>query len=411
MFDNVVDGIKWVETRQRFRPKTSLEPMKNAFKLSKLNLDNIKKIQIGGTNGKGSTAAFCSYLGIYNNLKVGTFTSPYLIKFNERIKINMQDISDEDLLDCLNFVCDLNETYMSKYNESLSFFELITLMAFYHFALKEVDLMIIEIGIGGLLDATSVLNYDCNLISSVGFDHMKQLGQSRDEIAVNICGMIKPGNHLISTVDKEIEPWYVFFCLVMGATFLWVDPNTIETISHNPHIIKYQNREFEISLLGSFQKDNAILAYLGFKYLYPDADEHECKLALKNTIWAGRLEQIRPNIFLDGAHNISAIEALVSSAKQLFEGKKIAVIFSTLGDKEAQKMINYLDENVNLLAVCAFNDERFKPLDKLEGVKHYFADFASAYAFVEKSENDIIIITGSIHFIGQVKKGFLANDY
>jgi len=399
MFNNLVDAISWVEHKQKFRPKTSLDYIKQAFEFSKIKLDHIKKIQVGGTNGKGSTCAFLSTILMENNLKVGTFTSPYLIKFNERIRINMLPIDDNELLSLLNWVYHFESQYHLTYDVSLSFFEIITLMAFKYFADEKVDVMVIEIGIGGLLDATSILNYDLNLIASVGFDHMPQLGSSLESIAENILGMLKPDNTLISTVNQEMFDFFQKYCQQAKVKFIWINPDDYTLNDEGDLIIDDIN--YPLSLKGTFQKDNALLALNAAKYLYPNIFDETIKNGLSKTNFAGRMEHIRQNIYIDGAHNISAVQQLVKTIKHFYKGE-VGVIFSSLGDKEIDKMIKHLKENVKEVVICAFDDVRYKPI-AYEQLTLY-PNFDSALNYLQTKNYDYIIVTGSIHFIGQVKK-------
>lgn len=191
MFNLLKDAIHWIETRTKFRPKTSLDYIDNALKMMNVNLDLIKKIHVTGTNGKGSVSMYLTHIFKFNGYKVGTFISPYLMRFNERIKINGQDIDDDSLLQLINKIFTFNEVYHEKTGQSLSFFELMTLMSIQMFSDEKVDLMIMEVGIGGLLDATNILNYDASVITNIGFDHMKQLGNTLEEISFNKLGIVK----------------------------------------------------------------------------------------------------------------------------------------------------------------------------------------------------------------------------
>ena len=203
-FNNLTDSLNWLESQTKFKKKESLEPMKKALDLLNINLDNIKKIHVGGTNGKGSTSAFLTNILISNNLKVGTFTSPYLIKFNERIKVNNENINDDDLLNLINEIYNFNELLFDKEGYHLSFFELLTLMAFKYFSELKLDVIIMEIGIGGRLDATNIINYDATIITSIGLDHIKVLGSTIEEIAKEKLGALKRGGILIANPPKEL---------------------------------------------------------------------------------------------------------------------------------------------------------------------------------------------------------------
>ncbi|HHX78398.1 MAG TPA: bifunctional folylpolyglutamate synthase/dihydrofolate synthase, partial [Acholeplasmataceae bacterium] len=218
MFYNIDDAINWVVRQTKFREKTDLSIMKEAFKMLNINLDEIKKIHLAGTNGKGSTGAFLSEILVSNNYKVGWFTSPYLVKFNERVKINNLDINDNDLLKYINYFYDFNEALYLKNNVKLSFFEILTLLSFKYFKDNNVDVMLIEVGIGGRLDATNIINYDVSIITSIGFDHMQQLGDTLESIAYEKVAILKKHGYLITNVNESLKKLMINYSKDLNAT-------------------------------------------------------------------------------------------------------------------------------------------------------------------------------------------------
>lgn len=407
MFNTVNEGIAWIESQIRFRPKTSLDPMRRAFELMSLSLTNIKKIHVTGTNGKGSVCMYLTSILLHQGLKVGTYTSPYLVMFNERIMLNGHPIDDLTLLKSINEVYELSVLYQETYQETLSFFELMTLMAMNYFHDNEVDVMIMEVGIGGLLDATNILNYDVSLITNVGMDHMKQLGNTLESIAGNKLGILKTGNHLITTIQPELYEQVRKHANQVGATFEIIDTNQIKTLSEIPHTIEYQNEAYHLSLLGHYQKDNAVLALKAAQYLYPKMDLKMVKEAFGKTNHPGRLEYISNHIMIDGAHNTHAIDALIESLQTTFKKYHVHVLFASLADKEPEAMIKRLKPYVTSIVTTAFPDPRYVNLSTL-GFTH-FNDPKEAlmYMIGNKGDDDIILITGSLHFIGYMKKEIL----
>ncbi|PKK96625.1 MAG: bifunctional folylpolyglutamate synthase/dihydrofolate synthase, partial [Tenericutes bacterium HGW-Tenericutes-3] len=157
MLKNIGEAITWIESQVRFKPKADLKRMTSAYRRLRIDLSGIKKIHVAGTNGKGSVCAYISHILIESGYKVGTYTSPYLISFNERIRYQFQNIDDKDLYELILSIYFFNQSFEKSYGESLSFFELLTLMSFMYFEKMKVDVMVIEVGIGGLLDATNIL--------------------------------------------------------------------------------------------------------------------------------------------------------------------------------------------------------------------------------------------------------------
>jgi dihydrofolate synthase / folylpolyglutamate synthase len=411
MFNHLNDAIFWIENRFKFRPKTDLIKMKNAYDMLNLDLGHIKKIHVAGTNGKGSVASFISHILIENNLKVGTFTSPYLVSFNERIRYQFENISDDDLLNLINYIYDFNEKYLEIYLEPLSFFELLTLMSLIYFHQMNVDVIVMEVGIGGLLDATNILNYDLSLIVSIGYDHMKQLGDTLESIALNKLGILKKNNHLITTVDEKLYELFNDYAKNVGASISFLNYKDITILSYNPITYLYKGIKYQLNLLGNYQILNSLLSIEAVFYLYPTIDTLTVQKALLKAKWDARLEKIAHHVYLDGAHNIDAIISLGEIKKSLFHDKKVYVIFSALKDKDISLMLNELKKFSHEVILTSFEDERFD-LDELK--KYPFLvieDFMKSYQYVlDKFDDDsVLMITGSLHFAGYVKKLALSN--
>ena len=408
-FRTLKQGIEWIETRIKFKPKTDLSKMHEAILMLGTKNDFLR-IHVAGTNGKGSTTSFVSNILMCSGYKVGTFLSPYLVKFNERIRINMVEIGDDDLLRLINFIFEFNEQFTIKNGESLSFFELLTLLALKHFNEVGCNAVVMEVGLGGLLDSTNALTYDLSLITNIGFDHMKQLGDTLESIAYNKLGILKKDGILVSTVDERLLPQFIKFAKEKHAKFIHISANDISIISHNPLKFKYMYLVFEPKLLGDYQSSNASLAIKGIKELGLDISDRQIIDGINQTTNPGRLEilSLRPLVIIDGAHNIHGIDALVSAIKTMSTGN-IWVIFSSLKDKNPVQMLNRLDTISDNIILTTFDDPRVLSVTDVLMEKNnvlFIKDYKTAYKYVKKnmSENDTILITGSIHFIGYVKK-------
>ena len=403
MFKELHDGIQWIESQLKFKPKSDLDRMHRAFDALHLDLSHIKKIHVAGTNGKGSVCSYLTHILMKQGLKVGTYTSPYLLVFNERIKLNFENIKDDDLLNLINVIYQFNLDFEKSYGESLSFFELMTLMAFIYYEKEKVDVMVIEVGLGGRLDATNILNYDLSLITSIGMDHMKQLGDTLESIASNKLGILKKGNHLITTVKDELHPQFIDHAQTVGATYQLIEMEQIHKISDVPLRFQYQNQTYEVKLIGDHQIKNAILAIEAIHYLYPNISYERIRNGLKEAIWPGRLEEIKPRIYLDAAHNTHAMEALKETFCHAFKNYKITVLFSALGDKDISGMLYLIKAFANKIILTTFPDPRFIPIDPYKNqVDGLISDPILAYQSLSDnlSENEILLITGSLHFIG-----------
>lgn len=407
MFNNLKEAVSWIETQSKFKPKTNLERMEAAFKLLNLSFFDARLVHVAGTNGKGSVCAYLTQIGLEKGLTVGTFTSPYLINFNERIRLNGKEISDTDLISQINNMYHFNTNFTESYGENLAFFELVTLMALSYFNEKKVDLLIMEVGLGGLLDATNILNYDVSLITNIGFDHMKQLGNTLESIAINKLGILKPGNHLITTVDRSLHSFFNNYLKAKNVSSKLITPEAFKIKSYQPVVYEYKNNPFTLPLLGKHQVFNSVLAIEAAFHLYPDIDVRIIQEGLKKALWPGRLEMIRPFVYLDGAHNIHALTALNDTLKETFKDKNIKVLFSALGDKDIGSMLEVVKQFSEEIIMTSFEDSRFKDLSSYQNqTMKYIQDFQEAYAYLltNLGPKDIVLITGSLHFVGYAKK-------
>ena len=413
MLTNLTSAISWIESQIKFKPKTDLNRMQQAYEMLHLDLSKMKKIHVAGTNGKGSVCAYLTHILMEAGYKVGTYTSPYLISFNERIKLQFENISDDDLFNLIKKVYDFNFEFEKQVGEFLSFFELLTLMALIYFQDQEVDVIVMEVGLGGLLDATNILNYDLSLITSIGYDHMKQLGPTLESIASNKLGIVKQGNHLITTVDSSLKNQFKDYVNHVSGTVEFYTLSDLVKLSDHPLTFTHGNETYQLSLLGDYQLLNALLSIKAIHYLYPYISNKTIKDGLFKTKWAGRLEKLEEQVYLDGAHNTHAIDQLNLLSKTLFKDKHIIVIFSALADKEIDKMLYILKSFASKVILTSFNDSRYislKPYENEDFIYIEKIEDAISFAKKEMNKDSIILFTGSLHFAGFIKKLYLTKQ-
>jgi len=401
MFKSLKSAIHWVENLHKFHKRTTLDYLKSIYQTLKIEL-NCKKIHIAGTNGKGSVAAMTTSILVSSGFKVGTFISPYVLKFNERIKINNQNINDKLLLASLNKFYFLNENLQNKGVETLSFFEVLTLMCFDIFSNLELDYIVIECGIGGLLDATNILKYDFSCITSVGYDHMNILGNTLEMIALNKLGILKDNGVLIANYEDDLEKTFEGYAKSKNAILYNVNHEKYEILSIIPNVFKYQNNTYEVSLIGEFQIKNAILvlklvSLLNEAIIVLDT----IKIGLLKAANLARFQIIRkePLVIIDAAHNVNAIYALFETLKKL--NKNIYVIFSSLKDKDIQAMLDIIKLCAKEVYLTSFPDARFSLFSPEILIENSFftnIQVCYQYALTKAKPCDIIIITGSLHF-------------
>ncbi|EJP18982.1 bifunctional protein FolC [Streptococcus oralis SK304] len=405
---------EWLHSRIGLNFRSGLGRMQRAVDL----LGNPEKtypiIHVTGTNGKGSTIAFMRELFVVHGKKVGTFTSPHIISIHDRICINGQPIADEDFIRIANQVKEMEKTLLETHDH-LSFFELLTLIALLYFKEQEVDLVLLEVGIGGLLDTTNVVTGEIAVITSIGLDHQETLGDSLEEIADQKAGIFKSGKKaVIAKLSPEAE-------LVCQSKARELDVDLYQTgqdFTLNAGDFSSKLASFsrlEISLEGAYQQENAALALQTFLLFMASGgervEEELVRQALKETLWAGRLERIRPHIYLDGAHNLPALSRLVEFIQEkIQQGFQVQILFGALKRKDYQGMLGYLTDALPEaeVKVTGFDYQGSLEESDVSGYKlvDSYRDFISEFE-ENANDQDLLFVTGSLYFISEVRAGLV----
>ncbi len=373
-----LDVKKW--TLGLYRIKALLKKLNNPEK-------KLRCIHVAGTNGKGSVCAMISSILIDAGYNVGMYTSPHLKKFNERIRINNKLISDKDIV-----------KYYLKVKKCVtnqSFFEITTTMAFLYFAEKNVDFAVLEVGLGGRLDATNVVIPLVSIITNIGLEHTEFLGTTIEKIAYEKAGIIKNNVPVVSAAE--------------GIALV-----TIKKISNERnsklYIIPKKDLKYKIGLKGEFQKQNASIAIKSIEILRKNynlkIDENNIKKGLLNAKWPGRFQFLEKNILVDCAHNPHGFRVLANELKNL-NYKKLIVVLGFSNDKDIKaisKIINPLADKIILTK--SGNERAAEP----ETIKQYFKNSliiknpkkALTYAKKIAAKNDLILIAGSIFLAGEI---------
>ena len=408
---------EWLHSRIGLNFRSGLGRMQQAVDL----LGNPEKtypiIHVTGTNGKGSTIAFMRELFVAHGKKVGTFTSPHIVSIHDRICINGQPIAEEDFVRIANQVKEMEKTLLETHDH-LSFFELLTLIALLYFKEQEVDLVLLEVGIGGLLDTTNVVTGEIAVITSIGLDHQETLGDSLEEIADQKAGIFKSGKQaVIAKLSPEAE-------LVCQSKARELDVDLYQTgqdFTLNAGDFSSKLASFsrlEISLEGAYQQENAALALQTFLLFMASGgervEEELVRQALKETHWAGRLERIRPHIYLDGAHNLPALTRLVEFIQgKIQQGYQVHVLFGALKRKDYQGMLGYLTEQLPQveLKVTGFDYQGSLEESDVSGYKlvDSYRDFISEFE-ENANDQDLLFVTGSLYFISEVRASLVGSD-
>jgi len=396
--------------KKAFNIEPGLERIRSALKELNNPEKNFKSILVAGTNGKGSTSAYLESLLRHYGYKTGLFTSPHLIRENERWQIDRKEIDDKKLQNYINEL----KPIIEKYN--LTYFEACTLLAFKYFSDEKVDIAVVEVGLGGRWDSTNVLEPETSVITNVSFDHMHMLGNTLLDIAYEKTGITRQDKPaVIGRNQPEIIHWLkerkIKEYYVKDIDYF------VKEIDFNKYDYKFKKHIFEnleISMLGKRQLENSSLALTTF-LLFLDKNnqpvvENIIRKALYNTKWKGRMEIISKNpfIIIDGAHNEEGLIKTFQEIKEIFPNKKIFTIFSFMKDKDTEKMINIIKQNSDFYIAITMPFSRAMTAEDFKnvGIKNVKENHLEAVKELKNSvdKDTIILITGSLYLIGEILK-------
>lgn len=399
---------EWMNSRIGLNFRSGLGRMQQAVKLLGAPHEAVPMIHVTGTNGKGSTIAFMRQLFQQHGLKVGTFTSPHIVSMHDRICINGQPISDQNLIR-LGQSIQAMESQLLETHDQLSYFEIITLLAFLYFHEQKVDLALIEVGIGGLLDTTNVITGEVAVITSVGLDHQETLGGSLEAIARQKAGIFKAGKPaVIGPLAKEAEQVCIEKAQAIGCPLARYGED-FQLVKGVFQDAQHRFDSLKIGLNGAYQEENAAVALEAF-FLFMEqrglaVDENGVREALQATSWPGRLENFDQGVYLDGAHNPHAIHRLVEYART-FSDKRVKILFGALKRKDYQGMLeifaNDLPEADLTVTTFAYG-EVVQEADSLD--YPYVADFRDYLQdfYSRQAGQEVLFVTGSLYFISEVR--------
>ncbi|HEM4257702.1 bifunctional folylpolyglutamate synthase/dihydrofolate synthase [Streptococcus suis] len=400
----------WLNTKQGQVFHYKMEKIEYALELLGNPQFAVPVIHVAGTNGKGSTIAFMRQLFQTHGLRVGSFVSPHMVSVHDRICIDSQPISDHDFQHYLQKVYDLEQEVATRY-EPFRYFEVMVLIMFLYFEAQQPDVALVEVGIGGLLDTTNVVAPALSVITSIGMDHQDLLGSTLREIAEQKAGIIKENVPVVlgplspetTAICRHIAQDKQAFVYQFGQEFTYKAG-------------QFSNADLELSelvlgLAGHHQEENAAVALQTFLLymtnIQKDIQPQLIQQALAQTSWPGRLELVaqEPKIYLDGAHNVPAIERLIEFIQ--VQEEPVTILFSALRRKDFQEMLELLDEKLPHTALVltsfaydgALSEENRQGRDYVENYRQFIEAWQS-------SKQGILIVTGSLYFISEVRRIF-----
>ena len=413
------EALDWIHGQLKFGIKPGLERM--AWMLEELGnpQDNLKAVHIVGTNGNGSTVNALQTIFSQAGYEVGTFTSPYIIDFKERISINGQMISEENLLGLVERVKPVVERLPKETeHENATEFEIITVLMFLYFGqVHPVDIAFIEAGMGGLHDSTNLFSPLVVICPSIGLDHQAVLGNTHAEIATEKAGVLKNGASFIYATDRtDVRDVFKQKANEEGSkTYELGKDFTAEGSSHSFDFI-YKEQRLEgiaLAMAGQHQVANASLAIMASLLLqkdYPKVTPELIKDALAHASWLGRTEFLMPNLMIDGAHNNESVKVLIDLLRSEYADKDIELLFAAIDTKPIDSMLAQL-ESVGDLTVTSFEYPNSVKLDKYPVTYKQVSDFQTwIEEHVTANDDKLYVITGSLYFISQVRKWILEQE-
>lgn len=409
---------RWLDAKQGQVYRYKMEKIAYALDLLGHPERGLPVVHVAGTNGKGSTIAFLRSLLESHGFRVGTFVSPHMVTVHDRICINGTPIPDETFQELAKRVFELEQEVEQVY-ESFRYFEVLTLVMLLYFKEQALDFALIEVGIGGLLDTTNVVEPLVTVITSIGLDHQDLLGSDIEDIAEQKAGIIKQG---VPVLLGPVDAVALEVCRRKAeALQALVYCEGVDFSLKNGLFTNEASRleGLKLGLSGQHQEENAALALQVFSLLMKEhnlpIDSAAVEQALATTAWAGRLEKVGKHgrIYLDGAHNLPAIERLIEFI-QSFSKRKVTILFSALRRKDFRVMLDSIAHGLpdaELVLTSFAYDGGIEEIDCPENLP-YIADYGQFIADWERNaaSDEQLFITGSLYFISEVRKYFSKND-
>ena len=408
---NYTETLNFIHSFKGNGRRPQLERMRWLLKQAGNPQTHFPTVHIVGTNGKGSTTSYLQNILTKSGYQVGTFTSPYITRFNERISINGTEIPDKDLISLVAkaqvLLNDLEEhTDFDRPTE----FELVTLLMFLYFDLKQVDMAIIEAGIGGRFDSTNVLSPELVICTSIGFDHTETLGNSLLDIANHKAGVMRENTPiLLGRVSAEVEHFFNQKSHDLQAPLAIID-REIQLLPKDNRTIQisydhWESPNLKLPMLGQHQENNAGLAVTAAHILaqtFPKITDKSIQEGIEETHWPGRSEWIGNNIYLDGAHNPQGIASLKQVLKDNFANRRVHILFAGLRRKPLADLLEELKDYD--ITVTSFDFFEALPLDDYPKDFKRAADYRDWLAQAESANSDdLFVVTGSLYFISEVR--------
>jgi dihydrofolate synthase / folylpolyglutamate synthase len=380
------DTLSWLYGTQIRGIKLGLAGIQSLVKVLGNPQQSLRFIHVAGTNGKGSVCAILESICRAQGLKTGLFTSPHLVRYNERIQVNRRSMPDAEIIRGINEI----RTVISEHNLNPSFFEITTALAFLYFFRSQVDIVVLETGLGGRLDSTNIVRPLVSVLTSIDLDHQTILGNTLGEIAQEKAGIIKQGVPVISA-PQSAEVRKVFDSIA-------------QRLGTQIHYAEFPSPPFGLALAGSRQQLNAAVAVGALGQANLAISPQAITTGLATVFWPGRFHHVEPNLILDGAHNPAASWQLVQTWKECHRGTTPTVIFGGLKDKNLSQMLEALSQIAARFFLVPVQNDRSASPSELKAPEYLPATvYSSVKIAIDRARalRDPILVTGSLYLVGE----------
>lgn len=415
-------AVDYIESPALPRGRYGLERLKQALELLGNPQQKVRFVHVAGTNGKGSCSAMLASILKEAGYRTGLYTSPHLRRYNERMQVDGENILDDDLIRAVQRV----KAICEQMGGTPIVFEVLTLMALWYFAERRCDFVVLEVGIGGKLDATNCIpSPAAALITQLGFDHTETLGSTIEEIAAQKGGIAKPGSQLVMAKQEPCALQVVEqLCREQGCGFTVADPDRLQVLSTSPEGQRLRDRtygELLLPLAGSHQVKNAanvltvVEVLKGEGFAIPD---RAVRQGIERTIWPARFERLGrgPDFILDGGHNPQCVQAAVQALRDYYPDKKVVFLTGMMKDKDSTAMLAKMAEVAEAF-VCLHADsdrafgaqELAHRIEETLGFAAYPAASAQegcALAQQLAGEQGVVCALGSLYLAGEIRSVF-----
>ena len=413
------EALEYLHSYGRLSPTVDLHRIKNLLAVLGDPQDHLKFLHIAGTNGKGSTAAFCASALQEAGYKTGLFISPYVVRFNERIQINGKYIPDELFAAVMDKVREAADAAPDNYVE----FELLTAAAMEWFFRNGCDIVVLEAGIGGRLDATNaVMTTVVSVITSVSFDHTELLGDTLEKIAREKAQIIKAGGSVVVYPDQADEVFSVIRETAEKKRAEVIVPDLMR-LRRRDHFFTYKNNDYIITLRGAHQVLNAVTAIEALDELacsgFYKLTREKIALGLMKATMPARFETVSaaPLVILDGAHNPSGMQSLAELIKTELAGRRVTAVAAMMKDKNAAGSLKNLAPSVNKAVTVKVDNPRCMEAEELRSLFAELGVPATAAGSVREAveaaasdpETDAVVVCGSLYLVSEARKIFVAD--